>query len=1323
MNAKHYYLSVLLLLVATLGLRAQSKTVTLTEAGTLSTKLTGAEQTTITDLTIKGPINSADIITLRGMAGNLKVLNLLDANIVYSAQSYYGGVSAYHTQNDVVGDYMFYGLTQLTKITLPKDVWSIGTWSMDDPWNEDKTQVNGQPKEDYSSDYSAAFMNCVNLQEVVLPTGLLWIGPRTFTELANLTMVNLPEGLEGIGAYAFNGCTALESIMLPASLGVRAKLSGYVMSNFFKGDAFGYIFNNCTKLSQVKLADGLKGLPWYMFNGCTALKNITLPDGMTIMSSAFTGCSALQSLSIPSSVTSIGSFEGCSSLTELVIPDGVSGLGYKGFKNCTSLTKITLPAGLEAIGESLFENCTSLTSLNIPSKVMVIGKNAFSGCIALESVPLPTSNLTTVNEYAFSGCKALKAITLPQSVSVIGRYAFSGCSQLGSIKLPPAMITINEYTFQGCENLETVQLPAGLTTINQNAFSGCKKLKKITIPGAVQTINQGAFANCGLQEVVLSEGLISLANGSFAGCNLLEKVTFPTTMKTISGLNGTGLKMIAFAEGAAPEVIADGAFAGCDSLRTITLPSSIKRIGYNAFWSCDTLQNVNIPEGVTTLYSGTFKDCRNLTSLILPASLTEITKRRYEGDEDSYYQSSPFFGCIRLENIDASKAKLATLYGEIFSELPIRSLDLSAATFTVVPDNMFKDCDSLRSITLPNSVEEIGLDAFYGCGKLNSITWPTSLTKIGSGAFESTGFESIVIPEGITTLYGNTFRNCSKLTAVTLSASLTHITNQLSNDENRTGNNAFFGCKNITHFDASKAKLAELPNEIFSGLRIHTLDLSAATLKYIPSSMCSNCDSLRTVKLPDSIEKIGSSAFHSCYRLIISVLPAALKTIGSDAFYGVKFPSLSIPKEVSTIGNGAFRYAKFEELTIPSTVTSIEYEAFREAEVKGALTINPASNLSLGDNAFYCKGSYRDASGNWYNYHLGTVNWNSTTIFPKDKFCQIDNLYLPEGGNTSSKQDIGYIFYNGITDSIAVAATYNNGRNYYEVKQPMKTRKVTYEKHFDVTSGFGEAAGWKTLVLPFAPTKITHTRGYGESQETVTLAPFGSKDLETEGVLPFWLYELGTDGNYKAATAIEANKAYLICMPNNNAYPSENNIEGDVMFAAEDATNGITLGVTEGALKPSTGTKFDLVPTYETVVHDLNVYTLNEDNTYYADDKTYPRGSVFVQDYEDVDPFQAYLVSKEAQAGTLNAVRYYAIGGGDGTITGIEDGPAMPDQATRAYSRGGVLYIQTNADRTIYIYNVQGQTVRIVNAHEGLNEVRGLEEGIYMLEGQKVVVK
>ena len=83
----------------------------------------------------------------------------------------------------------------------------------------------------------------------------------------------------------------------------------------------------------------------------------------------------------------------------------------------------------------------------------------------------------------------------------------------------------------------------------------------------------------------------------------------------------------------------------------------------------------------------------------------------------------------------------------------------------------------------------------------------------------------------------------------------------------------------------------------------------------------------------------------------------------------------------------------------------------------------------------------------------------------------------------------------------------------------------------------------------------------------------------------------------------------------------------------------------------------------------------------------------------------------------------YSIGGGDGTITGIEDIPfATPEKATKAYSRDGVLYINTNADRTINIYDVTGRTVRIIEAREGMNEVHGLVSGIYLLEGQKVVI-
>ncbi|MBQ8223796.1 MAG: leucine-rich repeat domain-containing protein, partial [Bacteroides sp.] len=293
-------------------------------------------------------------------------------------------------------------------------------------------------------------------------------------------------------------------------------------------------------------------------------------------------------------------------------------------------------------------------------------------------------------------------------------------------------------------------------------------------------------------------------------------------------------------------------------------------------------------------------------------------------------------------------------------------------------------------------------------------------------------------------------------------------------------------------------------------------------------------------------------------------------------------------------------------------------------------------------------------------------------------------------------------------------------------------KHVTFTKHFNTESGYAEAGGWKTLVLPFDVTETYYVKSnyYNgkTTYDTISIAPFGSN---AEGALPYWLYELGTDGNYKAATAIKAHTPYLICMPNNGKYPSEYNISGDVTFAANNEA-GVLLSKTEGALKRSVGTKFDLVPTYESLFKNDSIYVLNEDNYYYADDKTYKNGSVFIKNYNDggdwepaVDPFQAYLVSKETNVTTASTrgPLYYSIGGGNGEITGIEDTILMPDQAVKVYARGGVLYIESNAARTIHIYNVSGRTVRTIEAQEGLNEVRGLGNGIYLLEGQKVIVK
>lgn len=1424
---KHFYACICMLLIGIGSL--QAKEVTLTEAGTLSGMISNEELNSLTELTVNGPVNGSDIKIIRAMGGTLKTLNMKNARIVEGGDSYY--LTDKFTQNDVIGDYMFYAMTAMEKIVMPKDVWTIGSWNNNNPWNADKTKLSGHPAS-YNSSYNnndnfgcASFYQCVNLREIEFPTTLVYICSKAFGNCVKLTSVTIPEGVELLGNSIFRNCSELVSASLPSTLGNLNKMNSenYDIINYagYKNingamdsnsnisqpsyeSSYGCLatFYNCPKLKDVTLAEGIKLLMNRMFLNCTALTSITLPSTLARVNSAFIGCSGLTEITFPETVVEIGSLADCTGLTTLSIPSNVNVNDFF-CTNCTALTSVNFKGNVGTrISSTSFSGCAALTSVNIPTGVVTIGNNSFDGCASLAQLTMPEP-LATIGEYAFRN-SGLTGITFQRNLTIIGKYAFDGCKDLVSINFPANVTEIKEYTFNDCVKLKNIELPNGLIYIKDYAFNGCASLGKVTIPGGVQNISPGAFKNSGLTEVILKEGVMSLSNNSFDGCLLLKKVTFPTTMKTIGGFSNTGIKEIAFAEGATPEAISDYAFLNCDSLSTITLPNSIKSLGTGAFYDCDTLKTVKLPTGITKIAKQAFYHCGFLQSITIPQNVTEIGAEAFAACSKLTTISLPSalttigiasfhstgltsitlpegmttiepgtFGKSKLKSIKLSKSlKQITSNNESYNlgSLPneyydfrkyinmyrddsgafqnckeLESIDLNGAVLTILGSYTFNECDKLRSIDLSSTkLEEIPTSAFYSCDSLRAITFPSTVKTIGQQAFYyNLSLESLKMPAALTSIYNNAFNECKKIRSIDLSAtSLTKIESWFSNvDSLRTvklpstvieiGESAFAGSPiEEINFPAS---LTTIGNYAFSGNRLKTVDLSATQFTTINNWFANN-NKLRTVKLPETVTTLGENAFNNCYITGIN-FPSSLTTISNNALNYCQIDTLRLPATVTEIGNSAFRYAKFDCVEIPRYCNKINSNAFYDAEIRGSLNITPNAALAWADGTpFRCYGSeyITNEDGTSYNryWHLPDVYWNSAAEFPRDKFGQIDNLYLPANGSVSNNNDIGYIFYNGLTKRIDIAYTNENRKYSFSVNKEMKTQMINYRKYFSTTSGYGEAAGWKTIVLPFDVKEISYERdGYNE-KDTVALAPFGSKALETAGTLPFWLYELGTDGNYKAATEIKAHKAYLICMPNNDKYPSENNISGYVNFTTSDATNGVTLKPTAGALKRSKGTKFDFVPTYEGVMQHDTVYVLNENNSYYADDKTYQRGSVFIKNYSEryssdpaVYPFEAYLVTNEGKTSVASAPMLYSIGGSDGTITGIEDIPfATPEKATKAYSRNGVLYINTNADRTINIYDVTGRTVRIIEAREGMNEVHGLDSGIYLLEGQKVVI-
>ena len=178
--------------------------------------------------------------------------------------------------------------------------------------------------------------------------------------------------------------------------------------------------------------------------------------------------------------------------------------------------------------------------------------------------------------------------------------------------------------------------------------------------------------------------------------------------------------------------IGDRAFEDCNNLTSIIIPDNIMSIGDMTFSRCYALTEIVIPDSVKSIGYEAFELCSSLKSIVIPARVTEIKECAFVGCK-SLTSVIVDEGNPRYDSRENCNAIIETATNTLIQGC---SQTIIPESVTEIGEEAFSSCDSLTSITIPEGVTSIGTEAFLNCESLKSITIPVSIKSIGGGSFD-----------------------------------------------------------------------------------------------------------------------------------------------------------------------------------------------------------------------------------------------------------------------------------------------------------------------------------------------------------------------------------------------------------------------------------------------------------------------------------------------------------------------------------------------------------------------------------------------------------
>ncbi len=330
-------------------------------------------------------------------------------------------------------------------------------------------------------------------------------------------------------------------------------------------------------------------------------------------------------------------------------------------------------------------------------------------------------------------------------------------------------------------------------------------------------------------------------------------------------------------------------------------------------------------------------------------------------------------------------------------------------TLTDIGGSAFSVCDSLRSIRLPEGLKSAGSSLFSGCHALVDVELPETLTVIPEMMFFECGLEEITIPAGVTEIRGEAFSSCYQLKRLTMLGM------------NATISSSAFANAGITTICAPEGSMGHILSLLSGSGAYGGLDYFSKDVSFEPAGYTEYTGGGYTCRLYDACAVISDCSLGSANSPERISVPASVQGrpvvgIGDGVFadYFCETKSITLPASLRFIGEACFCCCEqLASITLPKGLLAIESDAFISCGELRSITL-PEGLLYIGGEAFG-------------NCPLTEIVLPDSLVsigaMPFWDCCDLSSITIKEPSGTLSTEDgILYAYSNGVTTLITCPA-------------------------------------------------------------------------------------------------------------------------------------------------------------------------------------------------------------------------------------------------------------------------------------------------------------